>query len=149
MLNLSYGTDGTQAYTSTRWPTPSRPPGGHGIVVVVAAGNDGTRHRTADQPGLDPYVIAVGAADLHGTAGPQDDTVADFSSRGNRPAAPTSSPPAARSSASATRARSTSRTPARSSPTAPGARFFRGSGTSQAAAVVSGAAALLLQHARP
>jgi len=52
-----------------------------GIVVVVAAGNNGP-NSALYAPANDPYVITVGATDDHGTAFTSDDTLASFSSYG-------------------------------------------------------------------
>ncbi len=52
-----------------------------GIIVVVAAGNNGP-NSALYAPANDPYVITVGATDDHGTASPADDTLASFSSYG-------------------------------------------------------------------
>jgi serine protease AprX len=54
----------------------------HGIVVVVAAGNDGPDEKTISSPGISPKVITVGAMNDMNTIMRNDDTVADFSSRG-------------------------------------------------------------------
>ena len=54
VLNLSLGTDSTQDAAVDPLRTPSRSPGAHGIVVVVAGGNDGTSRGHADQPGDRP-----------------------------------------------------------------------------------------------
>ena len=98
-------------------------------------------------PAANPYVIAVGAADTNGTDARTDDTVADFSSRGNATRHADVLAPAGRWCRCASPARtSTPPTRAAGSPAPPPQRFFRGSGTSQATAVVSGAAALLLQQ---
>ncbi|WP_139488074.1 S8 family peptidase [Brevibacillus dissolubilis] len=53
-----------------------------GIVVCVAAGNEGPEPRTVASPGISPRVITVGAMDDQNTTNRQDDQVADFSSRG-------------------------------------------------------------------
>lgn len=60
-----------------------------GIVVVVAAGNDGRDntggidgYATINAPGNDPNVITVGATKTNGTATRLDDTVASYSSKG-------------------------------------------------------------------
>ena len=58
-----------------------------GIVVVVAAGNNG-RYRptngyaTVTSPGNDPYVITVGAMKTMGTPTRVDDLIASYSSKG-------------------------------------------------------------------
>ena len=52
-----------------------------GIVVVVAAGNSGP-NSALYAPANDPYVITVGATDDHGTVSTADDTLASFSSYG-------------------------------------------------------------------
>jgi serine protease AprX len=60
----------------------------NGIVVVVAAGNDGrsAERRTIlggiSSPGNSPFAITVGALNNHGTVSRSDDTVAEYSSRG-------------------------------------------------------------------
>ncbi|MCU1595584.1 MAG: peptidase and in kexin sedolisin, partial [Frankiales bacterium] len=83
VLNLSFGTDGTQ--------DPKLDPLTHaienawraGITVVVSAGNAGDTRPSLDNPARDPWVIAVGADDTHGTNGTSDDTIPDFSSKGS------------------------------------------------------------------
>lgn len=53
-----------------------------GIVVVVAAGNEGPNYGTIASPGISQKVITVGALDDKNTVGRGDDDVASFSSRG-------------------------------------------------------------------
>src|SRR6266566_3520687 len=60
-----------------------------GIVVVVAAGNDGRTnysvlngYGTITAPGNDPYVITVGAMNSKGTPDRADDVMASYSSKG-------------------------------------------------------------------
>src|SRR5438128_4636079 len=60
-----------------------------GIVVVVAAGNQGRNdsmgtngYGTIAAPGNDPYVITVGAMKTNGTYSVVDDTIATYSSKG-------------------------------------------------------------------
>ena len=55
-----------------------------GIVVCVAAGNDGPDAGTIASPGISRRVITVGAADDRGTLTQSDDEVADFSSGARR-----------------------------------------------------------------
>ena len=60
-----------------------------GIVVVVAAGNEGRNnsqgtngYATITAPGNDPYVITVGAMKTMGTLTRSDDAIASYSSKG-------------------------------------------------------------------
>jgi serine protease AprX len=142
VLNLSYGTDGTQDYRVDPLTHAVENAWRAGIVVVVAGGNSGTDQPSLNNPAYDPYVLAVGAADTRGTVDASDDLVPEFSSRGNAGRRVDLVAPG-RSIASL-------RDPGAYLDDAyPAARvdsrFFKGSGSSQAAAVVSGAAALLLQ----
>ena len=115
----------------------------NGIVVVVSAGNS----RTAIYPPAnDPFVITVGAVDENGKRDPADDTVAPFSGYGITPegfSKPDLVAPGVDivSTLSSTGARLTQEHPGHRVDT----RYFRLSGTSMAAAVTSGAVALLLQ----
>jgi len=53
-----------------------------GIVVVVAAGNEGPDEKTIASPGISPKVITVGAMNDKDTVSRADDQIASFSSRG-------------------------------------------------------------------
>ncbi|NLI91625.1 MAG: S8 family peptidase [Peptococcaceae bacterium] len=53
-----------------------------GIIVCVAAGNEGPDEKTISSPGISPKVITVGAMDDENTKERVDDQAADFSSRG-------------------------------------------------------------------
>jgi serine protease AprX len=144
VLNLSFGTNGSQSYLTDPLTYAVENAWRHGIVVVVAAGNDGVLAPLND-PAYDPFVIAVGASDHHATVGAGDDTVAAFSSRGTAARRPDLAAPG--------RSITSLRDPdsyidAMHPDAVVTDRFFRGSGSSQATAVTSGAAALLLQ-ARP
>jgi serine protease AprX len=144
VMNLSFGTDSVQSYQVDPLAYAVEVAWRHGIVVVVAAGNDGVSSPLND-PAYDPFVIAVGAADHKGTVSRGDDTVADFSSRGTAARRPDLTAPG-RSIASLRDPQSY--IDATYPSAVVGDRFFRGSGSSQSAAVTSGAVALLLQ-ARP
>ncbi len=61
VLNLSYGTDSNQSYVLDPLAYAAEQAWLHGIVVVVAAGNEGNWSNGLDDPAIDPYVIAVGA----------------------------------------------------------------------------------------
>ncbi len=144
VLNLSFGTDSHQAYELDPLSHAVEVAWHHGIVVVVAAGNDGNRNPLRN-PAINPYVIAVGSSYDQGTRkNLADDIVMDFSNCGT----------IARSVDVVTAGKSilSLRVPGSyADVTAPSAAFgenlFRGTGTSQSAAVVSGIAALLIsQH---
>jgi serine protease AprX len=111
-----------------------------GIVVVVASGNDGNGAALRD-PAFNPYVIAVGASDSNRTGSTSNDVVADFTNCGTSSRyidvlAPGRSIVSLRNPGSSADV---------SFPEARiGDRFFLGSGTSQATAVVSGSVALIL-----
>jgi serine protease AprX len=114
-----------------------------GIVVVTAAGNEGFGSPRLNNPAADPFVIAVGSSDHVGTQRTLDDAISDFSSRGVAERRPDVVAPG-RSVVSLRNPGSFIDT---MFPTARvGSKYFRGTGTSQSAAVVSGAAALLLQQ---
>ena len=53
-----------------------------GIFVTAAAGNAGPKQGTITTPGVCPSIVTVGAVDDKRTADPSDDVVAEFSSRG-------------------------------------------------------------------
>jgi serine protease AprX len=143
VLNLSFGTDSTQPARIDPLCFAVENAWRHGIAVVVAGGNDGNGATQLANPAQDPYVIAVGADDPRGTVSVSDDVVPTFSSRGSSARHVDVVAPAVHvlglrdPDSSIDQANQTARV---------GTRFFRGSGTSQAAAAVSGAAALLLSR---
>ena len=140
VLNLSLGTTGESDYRRDFLAWASEQLWRDGIAVVASAGNEGAGTHVLDMPAADPYVIAVGATDTKTTPDPADDRVADFSNRsvvrGPDVVAPGTGVVSLRVPGSTL------------DEEYPGARvgeaFFRGSGTSQSAAVVSGIAARLL-----
>ncbi len=144
VLNLSFGTPALQSHLRDPLSHAVEAAWHRGLVVVVSAGNEGAASGRLLNPAQDPYVIAVGASDHRGTASPADDGVAAFSSRGDGTRNPDLLAPG-RSIASL-------RVPGSWVDTAYGAtanvgtQLTRGSGTSQSAAVVSGAVALLLEQ---
>ena len=87
VINLSYGTNSTQAYTVDPLAYAVEQAWKKGIFVVVASGNagyTGGQGGSMNMPALDPFVLAVGASDSHGTAGMTDDDVGTFSSTGSK-----------------------------------------------------------------
>lgn len=142
VINLSYSTDSLQTYLSDPLSHAVERAWHAGIVVVVAAGNDGLGELRVGVPANNPYVIAVGGVKA------EDDgsfSIPDWATNGNGIRNPDVGAPGAHID----------------SLRSPGSRIdvehpegrvddelFRGSGSSQAAAVTSGAVALLLD-ARP
>jgi serine protease AprX len=144
VLNLSFGTDSTQSYLVDPLDYAVERVWQAGVAVVVAAGNRGPSGGTINKPADDPFVISVGAIDTKNTVIRDDDTVASFSSRGPtqdgfpKPGifAPGVTIVSNRAVGSAIdRAFPSARMPN---------DYFKGTGTSQAAAIVSGLAALML-----
>lgn len=145
VLNLSFGTNGTQNYILDPLTYAVERAWSFGLVVVASAGNEGYGSNELDDPAYDPYVIAVGSETLNGTLDVRDDQVSAFSNRGTgqrRPdlVAPGESIVGLRVPGSYIDMKYPNGRV--------GDSYFKGTGTSQATAVVSGAAALLLS-ARP
>jgi len=144
VLNLSYGTDSNQSYVLDPLAYAAEQAWLHGIVVVVAAGNQGNWSDGLDNPAIDPYVIAVGASNTNNTTSVRNHFPASFTSAGDGTRNPDLSAPGVHVVSL--------RDPGSFVDDQFGAaasvndRFFLGSGSSQAAAIVSGAAALLLSQ---
>ena len=147
VINLSLSSTVAESYLTDPLDAAAESAWFSGIVVVAAAGNEGTAADAVSYaPGNDPYVITAGAVDDLGTRQISDDVLARWSSRGltqDGVRKPEVLAPGAGLVA----------------PLAPGSDFtelcpecvvdgsyFRLSGTSMAAALVSGAAALILDE---
>jgi serine protease AprX len=143
VLTLAYGVGSPLAWRNDPLSHAVEVARRNGIVVVAAAGNDGSNAVDLASPALNQNVIAVGALDTRGSAKPSSWAVADFASRGNARRAPDVIAPGV--SIEGLRVPGSVADGLNPSATV-GSRFIRGSGTSQAAAVVSGLAALLLQR---
>ncbi|MDQ3454306.1 MAG: S8 family peptidase [Actinomycetota bacterium] len=147
VLNLSFGTDSTQKHQLDPLNHAVQRLWSAGVMVVVAAGNRGPGGQNIDKPGDDPFVVTVGAADTKNTVGTTDDVLAEFSSHG-----PTgenvAKPDLVAPGISIVSHRATGSTLDQMRPAARvGTYYFKGHGTSQATAIVSGVAALMFQAA--
>jgi serine protease AprX len=85
VVNMSLGATPMGSYKSDLMATATEILNFAGVAVVVSAGNTGPLAGTITTPGTDPYVITVGALDDNGTALRTDDLMATFSSRGRTP----------------------------------------------------------------
>jgi len=89
VINLSLGQPVYESYTLDPLCQAVEAAWKAGIVVVVAAGNDGrdnsfgsNGYGTITSPGNDPYVITVGAMKTEATYNRADDLIASYSSKG-------------------------------------------------------------------
>ncbi|MFN2543313.1 MAG: S8 family peptidase [Actinomycetota bacterium] len=143
VLNLSFGTDSKQPYSMDPLDYAVEQAWNSGIFVAAAAGNQGPTAGTIAKPADDPFIVSVGAADLKNTTANNDDVVADFSARG-----PTqdgfNKPDLAAPGTTIVSVRDINSTIDRQYQSAVvSTNYFKGTGTSQATAVVSGVAALM------
>jgi serine protease AprX len=145
VLNLSFGLDTGQQPKTDPLSWAAEVAWNKGIVVVASGGNQGDHYAGLNSPAYNSRLLAVGAVDSKGTTAVEDDTIPSFSAvyggnflRGPDLVAPGVGIVSARVPGSVI---------ADTYPAAAVAsNWIRGSGTSQAAAVVSGAVALLLQQ---
>src|SRR3954452_802747 len=142
VINLAFGTDSVKPSLVDPLSYAVEQAWKHGIVVVASGGNEGDSTHNLANPASDPHVLAVGAMNSAGTVSTADDSVPSWSTDGTAQRHVDLTAPGV----SVLGLRSPGSTADRQNPSARvGDRFLRGSGTSQAAAVVSGEAALLLQ----
>jgi serine protease AprX len=141
-IGASYRQDPLSAAMEVAWKS--------GIVVVAAAGNDGPNRDTVHTPGVDPYVITVGATDSRGTVAVQDDVWGSFSSWGI-PLESTPKPDLVAPGRQIVSLRVPGSYldrlyPERVVTGRTGDKYFRLTGTSMSTAVVSGVVALMLER---
>jgi serine protease AprX len=149
VLNLSYGTNSIQSAGTDPLSFAVEQAWKKGIVVVAAAGNTGYQ-KGVGAPGLadpayNPLIIGVGGYDTMGTASTADDVMGSYSA--SSAACSTCKKPdyvAVGSHLQGLRVPN-SYIDGHHPEGLLGTRYFRGSGTSQAAAITSGTVALLLQ----
>jgi serine protease AprX len=147
VINLSLGTTPSTDYVHDPIAAAAEIAWLRGLTVVAASGNSGSGN--VDTPGIDPYVITVGAEDDQSTTALGDDVVPSWSGWGTPPngtAKPDLVAPG-RKIISLYVPGSTLATayPDHLVTATNGASYLRLSGTSQATAVISGTVALLLQ----
>jgi serine protease AprX len=88
IINMSIGAGVYESFNTDLLTLAARRAVEEGLVVVAAAGNHGrnddgaVQHGAISAPGNAPWVITVGAASHMGTTTRTDDTIAAFSSRG-------------------------------------------------------------------
>ncbi|WP_068557916.1 S8 family peptidase [Thermotalea metallivorans] len=133
VINMSFGSPADASYRDDPLARAAEAAVKNGLTVVVSAGNSGPNPRTITTPGIAPSVITVGAVDDNRTSTYEDDFVANFSSRGPTPGG-IMKPDVVAPGVDITSL----------SNTGPGA-YVSHSGTSMAAPMVAGAAALLYE----
>lgn len=82
VLSISLGAAANTSYKNDPLCLAVEKAWNSGIVVCVAAGNEGPDAGTISTPGIDPRVITVGALNDKNTVAKSDDAIASFSSRG-------------------------------------------------------------------
>jgi serine protease AprX len=148
VINLSYGTNSTQPYQVDPLAYAVEQAWRAGIVVVAAAGNSGFQRGANAQgladPAYDPEILAVGAADTTGTS--SNDAVGSFSANAASCSVACRAPDLLGPGTHMQGLRVPGSYIDQNNPAGVlGDSYFRGSGTSEATAFVSGAVALLLQ----
>jgi serine protease AprX len=147
VINLSYGTQSANPYTSDPLAYAAEQAWKHGIVVVAAGGNTGSgpgAGKGLTDPAYDPYVIGAGGYNTLGTGTIKDDIVASYSATSKSCSGcknPDLIGPGTHMVGLRVPGSYIDQTHGEA---ALGAKHFRGSGTSEAAAITSGAVALLL-----
>jgi serine protease AprX len=150
IVNMSFGAPPLVSYRFDPFAAAAEIAWRHGLLMVAASGNTGPNSGTVASPGIDPYIITVGSTDDQATLQLSDDVLAWFSSWGTAQdsvAKPDLLAPG-RKVVSILVPGSTLDTllPDHEVVALNGSKYFRLTGTSMSTAVVSGAAALLLEH---
>ena len=148
VVNISFNTTIPESYHTNPISAAAEILWFNGVVVVVSAGNEGKNGLYP--PANDPFVITVGAANDQGTGDPADDSLATFSAYGTTADGiqkPDLVAPGVNIVSLLTNpfSRLASDHPDNVVKSNNAPVYFRMSGTSMSAPVVSGAAALLMQ----
>ena len=153
VVNMSFGAAALSGYQNDLLASAAEMLTFAGLTVVIAAGNTGPGPSTIASPATDPFVITAGAADDNGTVILGDDSVAIWSSRGPTAFDGIAKPDLIAPGRKMIGLRAPGSSIDSSYPdrrvTAPGAatpQYFTMSGTSMAAPVVAGVAALFLEQ---
>ena len=147
VVNLSLGTDSAQDYRTDPFNAAVERAWRAGIVVIVSAGNNGPGASTINKPADDPYVITVGAIRDNSSTNIANHTVASFSGTGPTRSNGLAKPDIAAPGGSVISTRAPGSSVDQAFPSARiGTSYFKGSGTSFAAAITSGSAALVLNR---
>jgi serine protease AprX len=138
VLNLSLSSESTLPYQIDPLTQALESLWQHGVTVVVPSGNDGPDTGSVTSPGNDPMLLTTGGLDVVGTTGRTDDVVGVWSGRG-----PTwqgdAKPDVVAAGGHTVSLRSPGSVVDAANPSARvDTSYFRGSGTSMAAAVTSG-----------
>ncbi len=145
VANMSLGATPVSGYAADPLDAAVEMAWFRGVTVVASAGNAGPGPSTVTVPGNDPYILTVGAFDDNQTAASADDAIPDWTSRG-----PTLFDGLAKPDVVASGRRVVSLRVAGSyldrllPDRVTATNYFRLSGTSMAAPVVAGVAALVL-----
>jgi serine protease AprX len=147
VINLSLSSTVAESYKTDPLDAAAESAWFHGIVVVAAGGNDGSKPNAVSYaPGNDPYVITAGATDDRGTFRTTDDMLAPWSSRGVTQDGVSKPEVLAPGTRLVSALAPNSDFHEMCKECVVDGRYFRLSGTSMSAAVVSGVAALLLEE---
>ena len=148
VVNMSFGAPATTDFINDPIAAAVEVAWLRGLVVVTSAGNGGAG--IVDSPGIDPHIITVGALDDQGTPGPSDDLVPVWTGwgfpLGSDPKPDVIAPGRRIVSLRAPGSTLDTLLPGRVVTAATGSTYFRLSGTSMSAGVVSGIAALILER---
>jgi serine protease AprX len=147
VINLSLSSAAAESYTTDPLDAAVEQAWNAGILVVAAAGNEAlTSDGVTFSPANDPWALTVGALDDRGTFSRLDDILAPWSSRGLTQDG-VSKPDVLAPGGGLVSALAPESDFAHLCPTCiVDGRYFKAGGTSMATAVVSGAAALLVEE---